>query len=79
MCQQRNGLFTARTQARIGRWWENSLRRLGESSHRMGAAAGSKYERLAGTLVAGVLRRATKDEGLWKFPHYFSKLGLLSG
>jgi hypothetical protein len=56
MCQQRNGLITAQTQARIARRWENSLRRLGESSHRMGAAAGSQYERLVGTLVAEISR-----------------------
>ena len=73
MCQQRIGLITALTQARIARRWENSLTRLGESSHRMTAAAGSAYERLADTLVAGISRRTTMDEVLWIFTHCFSR------
>jgi hypothetical protein len=79
MCQRRNGLITAQTHARIPRRWEKSHTRLGESSHRMGAAAGSPKEGLAGTLVAGISRRTMRDEGLWIFPHFFSNWGLRSG
>jgi hypothetical protein len=78
MCQQGNGLITPRTQACSARRWENSLRRLGESSHRW-SAAGSPSERLAGTLVAEISRDTTKDEEIWIFPRCFGNWGLRSG
>ena len=68
-----------RTQTCIARQWGNFLRRLGESSRRMAAAAGSGYEMLAGTLVAGISRRSTKDYRLWIFPYCFSNWESRSG
>jgi len=79
MCQRRNGLITAQTQARLARRWEKSRTQLGESSLRMGSAAGSPKDELVGTLVAGISWRTTKDEGLWIFPHCFSNWELRSG
>jgi len=76
MCQRRIGLITAQIWARITRWWENSLTHPGESSGRMGAAAGSLNERLTGKLVVGISRRTTKMDISSLFQQIEIALGL---